>query len=128
LDTPGSKIRSYIDGIIGVGAISSGYSLFADVRAHLVGQAFFFGKVIFPAHPTATVIFTLDYISWLIFIMMISWPLILPATLFFFFRYQTIVNRFRSQAAKAGIPVGVARIREPYEPEIPLVTAYIENN
>ncbi len=124
LDVPGRKLRSFIDGIVGIGALSSGFQLFEALRPELSGGNFLFGNGV----TDSIAIFSLDYIAWLVFIMLISWPLIFPASLFFFIRYQKIVNAFRAQAVSNGIPIGVLRVRPPGPDEQHILNSYIEKS
>ncbi|MCE7733428.1 MAG: hypothetical protein GPJ54_01030 [Candidatus Heimdallarchaeota archaeon] len=118
IHTPGSSFRSRFDAVVGIGALTSGWSIFTEFREGLTDQTFVIGG-------DSTILMTLDYIAWLGFILMLSWPLIAPASMYYFLTLEKSINKFRSEAIIAGIPIGVSNIRPPKETEIINIASFI---
>lgn len=104
INVPGSQFRRKLDALVGIGALSTGWTIFKNLQ----GGQFILDKNFQ----------VLDYVIWLIFIMLLSWAILFPAAAFFYMRYQKILNRFRSEAIERGVKVGVSKIREPSAQEL----------
>ncbi|MFV2016791.1 MAG: hypothetical protein ACC656_15270, partial [Candidatus Heimdallarchaeota archaeon] len=108
---PGSTFRSRFDAVVGIGALTSGWAIFNKIRTGLSDNKFVF-------EGDSTIIVTFDYIAWLGFILILSWPLIAPASMYYFMTLDNSINNFRSEAIIAGIQLGVTKIRPPEDSEI----------
>ncbi len=118
--TPSRGIRGKIDGIVGFSALTTGWGIFETVRISNSGYFFIKGDSTFSQ--------ALDYVSWLAFIMALSWPIILPAAIYFFQSYDKLINKFRTDAIVRGIPIGVSKIRPPDGMELSTLQVFIKNN
>ncbi len=115
---PGSSFRSRFDALVGIGALTSGWAIFNELRLDFTNEKFVIDG-------DSTILLTLDYITWLGFILMLSWPLIAPASMFYFLTLEKSINKFRSEAIIAGVPLGVSKIRPPEESEVVNIAKFI---
>ncbi|MDH5401946.1 MAG: hypothetical protein OEY49_05590 [Candidatus Heimdallarchaeota archaeon] len=117
---PGAKFRSRLDSFVGIGALSTGWSIFGEVRDTSINGFFLFNG-------NSTLFITLDYLSWLVFILILSWPLIAPASIYYFRNLSKTINIFRSEAIQKGVPIGVSHIRQPDEKETSEIQSFISD-
>ena len=104
INVPGSQFRRKLDALVGIGALSTGWSIFNKLQdGHFI------------LDPNYKV---LDYLVWLLFIMLLSWAILFPAALFFYMGYEKLLNQFRAEAIERGVKVGVSKIRKPTEQEL----------
>jgi len=115
INVPGSQFRRKLDALVGIGALSTGWTIFNNLQD---------GHFVLPWDNFKV----LDYVIWLFFIMMLSWAILFPAALFFYMRYEKILNRFRSEAIERGVKVGVSKIREPTTQELATIQKVSELN
>lgn len=115
---PGSSFRSRFDALVGIGALTSGWTIFNDFRPDDGFVKLFSGD--------STIMITLDYVAWLGFILVLSWPLIAPASMFYFLTLEKSINKFRSEAIIAGVPLGVSKIRQPEDSEVMNIASFIQ--
>jgi hypothetical protein len=118
IQVPGSSFRGRFDALVGIGALTSGWSIFTDLRLDLTDEKFVING-------DSTILITLDYLIWLGFILILSWPLIAPASMYYFLTLEKSINKFRSEAIIAGIPIGVSKIRPPEDNEVVNVAQFI---
>lgn len=125
ISVPLGSIRNKIDQIVGIGAIGTGWGLFNNLYAD---TGFLISNDFLNLNQFGTVFGVVDYFLWLSFILVISWPIIVPSVVTYFKNHDKTVNKFRSEALASGIQIGVSGVRVPMSEELNSVNEYYKLN
>ncbi|MCY3410913.1 MAG: hypothetical protein INQ03_04665 [Candidatus Heimdallarchaeota archaeon] len=121
IGTPSSTLRSRIDGLVGISAVFSGWSIYLGETNEGLNRFAIELIWIVEGYNLGTV---LDYISWLLALLIMAWPLIVPASIYYFSNHQRTVNAFRAEASFRGVPVGVSKVRSPTDVEHTIINEF----
>lgn len=125
IGTPSQKIRSRVDGLIGLGAIITGWSIYSDETSGGIDRfALNDFNWIVQGYDLATY---LDYVIWLAALLILAWPLIVPASIYYFTNHGKTVNKFRAEASRRGVPIGVTKVRHPTSEEAKIIREFQEH-
>ena len=124
ISIPLASIRNKIDSIVGISALGTGWVLFQSLKE---GSGFLPDQDLFFQRDGNAFFEVLDYFLWLVYILIISWPLIIPASVTYFQNHSRTVNKFRAEALSNGIQIGVSGVRVPTGEELQIVNEYYKN-
>jgi hypothetical protein len=124
ISKPLASLKRRIDGIIGIGALSTGWGIYSS---YYYNSGYFFTNDFFFLSFEGQFLKILDYIIWILSIVLIFWPLSVPAVIVYFYKHEFLVNRYRTQGMKNGVKVGVTHTRPPNSEELSDVKKYVDN-
>jgi len=127
ISTPSASIRSQIDNIISFSAILTGWGIYLaqiDQQQSLLVLERLRNQWVISG---VDLVLYLDYAIWIFGLMLLSWPLILPAAYYYFRTYHKTINRFRRNAHKNGVPIGVSKVRLPDMIELEVIHEFMNS-
>ncbi len=128
ISTPSETIRNQIDSIVSFGAILTGWGIY-QTQILDQGTLFFLNSLSNQwVLQGFDVVQLVDYLLWLIGLLLLSWPFILPAAYYYFLTHHKTVNNFRATAHSKGVPIGVSKVRLPDTGELHVIQEFVEKN